>query len=156
MRGSNLVANVLLEHLGAEHVSTSMADHGAPVIVVRRGLQDLRAHASGWTTPSRPAPCARSWCGWRAGEASSPAASRAMVHRMHREPGREGMRALLPPDVLVAHKSRWRDAVAHDAGIVPPTGAEPYVLVVLTEGFAELQSAWRFIAVVSRQIHVAF
>jgi hypothetical protein len=32
--------------------------------------------------------------------------------------------------------------VAHDAGMVRPTGAEPYVLVVLTEGFAEIQSAW--------------
>jgi len=79
-----------------------------------------------------------------------------MVHRMLREPGREGMRALLPPDVLVAHKSRWRDAVAHNAGIVLPTGADPYVLVVLIEGFADLQSAWRFVAVVSRQIRVAF
>jgi len=142
VRGSNLAANVLLEYLGAEHVSASMAILGAPGIVVRRGLQDLHAYALGLNNIVTA-------CGLRTlllrlarGDVSSPAASHAMVDLMLREPGREGMRALLPPDVLVAHKSGWTDAVAHDAGIVLPTGAEPYVLVVLSEGFAEIQSAW--------------
>jgi len=76
-----------------------------------------------------------------------------MVGLMLREPGREGVRALLPLDVLVAHKSSSTDAAAHDVGIVLPQGAEPYVLIVLTEGFAEILYARRFAAEVSRRAH---
>ena len=76
-----------------------------------------------------------------------------MVGLMLREPGREGVRALLLLDVLVAHKSSSTDAAAHDVGIVLPQGAEPHVLIVLTEGFAEILSAWRFAAEVSRRVY---
>ncbi len=156
VRGSNLAANVLLEHLGAEQVSTSMADLGAPGIVVRRGLQDLRAHALGMNNTATARALRTLLLRLARGEVASPAASHAMVGLMLREPSRVGVRALLPADVLVAHKSGWTEAVAHDAGIVLPAVAEPYVLVVLTEGFADIQSAWRFVAEVSRQVHVAF
>ena len=63
------------------------------------------------------------------------------------------MRALLPPDMLVAHKSRSTDAVAHDIGIMLPQGAEPHVRIVLTEVFAEILSPWRFAAELSRRVY---
>jgi beta-lactamase class A len=78
-----------------------------------------------------------------------------MLDLMLREPGREGVRALLPPDVPVAHRGGWTEVVTHDAAIVLPPGGEAYVLIVLTEGFAEIQSAWHFVAGVSQLMHVA-
>ena len=56
-----------------------------------------------------------------------------MVGLMLRGPGREGVRELLLLDVRVGHKSSSTDAAAHDVGIVLPQGAEPHVLIVLTE-----------------------
>jgi len=70
---------------------------------------------------------------------------------MLREPGQEGVRALLHLDMLVAHKSCSTDAMAHDVSIVLPRGAEPHVLIVLTESFAEIPSPWRFAAELSRR-----
>ena len=72
---------------------------------------------------------------------------------MLRGPGREGVRELLLLDVRVGHKSSSTDAAAHDVGIVLPQGAEPHVLIVLTEVFAEILSAWRFAAEVSRRAY---
>jgi hypothetical protein len=76
-----------------------------------------------------------------------------MVGLMLREPGREGERALLLLDVLVAHKDSSTDAAAHDIGSVLLHGAEPHVLIVLTEGFAEILSPWRFAAELSRRVY---
>ncbi len=53
----------------------------------------------------------------------------------------------------MAHKTGWITSTAHDAAIVYPSGAEPYVLVVLTGGIPEHADANRLIADVARLVH---
>ena len=66
VRGSNLAANALRDLLGAERVSASMATLDAPGIVVRRGLQDLRAYALGINNTAIARALCSSCCGWHA------------------------------------------------------------------------------------------
>lgn len=51
----------------------------------------------------------------------------------------ESLPALLPEEVRVAHKTGWTGDVHHDTGIVYPEERKPYVLSILTRGFAEDQ-----------------
>ena len=43
----------------------------------------------------------------------------------------------VPAGTPVAHKTGWITGVLHDAAVVYPRGRAPYVLVVLTRGFAD-------------------
>jgi beta-lactamase class A len=66
------------------------------------------------------------------GAAVSESASAEMIELMKGEVIDNGLRAGLPPDVPVAHKTgNWSDAT-HDAGIVFAKNG-PYVFVVLSE-----------------------
>ena len=59
----------------------------------------------------------------------------------------------LPPGTRVAHKTGQITGVLHDAAIVYPANAPPYVLVVLTRGSPEEQVARSLIADVSRLVY---
>ena len=59
----------------------------------------------------------------------------------------------LPPATPVAHKTGWITGHSHDAAIVMPMGQAPYVLVVLTRGFATNEAGDAAGAEVARAVH---
>jgi hypothetical protein len=75
VRGSNLAANVLLEPLGAEQASASMASLGARGSSSGAGCRTCAPMPWGRTTPPRHEPCARCCFGWH--PARSPRRRRA-------------------------------------------------------------------------------
>jgi beta-lactamase class A len=73
--------------------------------------------------------------------AASPAASREMVEVLARQHFTQMIPAGVPRGVRTANKTGSITRIAHDAAIVFPPGRAPYVLVVLTRGFASPESA---------------
>jgi hypothetical protein len=56
----------------------------------------------------------------------------------------------------VEHKTGWiGEVVYHDAAIVRPAAAAPYVLVVLTGGIKEDSVAYDLVADISRSVYAA-
>lgn len=49
----------------------------------------------------------------------------------------EGIPALLPSDVKVAHKTGWSGDFFHDTGIIFPPNRKPYAITLFTHGFPE-------------------
>jgi beta-lactamase class A len=74
-----------------------------------------------------------------------------MVDILGRQHFREMIPAGVPPGVRTANKTGDITRIAHDAAIVFPPGRPPYVLVVLTRGFATPASA----APVARELSAA-
>ena len=65
----------------------------------------------------------------------------AMVDILARQEFREMIPAGLPAGTRVANKTGNITRINHDAAIVYPPGRAPYVLVVLTRGFAHPTAA---------------
>jgi beta-lactamase class A len=74
-----------------------------------------------------------------------------MVEILKRQKFRAGIPAGLPPDVPVGNKTGTITRIHHDGAIV--LGPRPYVLVVLTRGFADEKTSDALIARITREIH---
>ena len=83
----------------------------------------------------------------------SPAACEAMLAILRAQAFNEGIPAGLPADVVVAHKTGSITDLYHDAAVVEPPGAVPYVLVVLTQGLEETRVAPALVASIAREVH---
>jgi beta-lactamase class A len=75
-----------------------------------------------------------------------------MVEILARQEFDDEIPAGLPPGTRVAHKTGWITGIVHDAAIVYPDGARPYVLVVLTRGIERREEAQGLIADISRLV----
>ncbi len=152
VRSSNLATNLLIELVGAPHVMELMRALGAHDIRVLRGVEDEKAYAAGRnnTTTARDLMLVLRTIAER--RAVSPAASERMLAILAAQEFREKIPAGLPPGVPVANKTGDITGIHHDAAIVMPPGERPYVLVVLTSGFADEAAANRVIAEVSRAV----
>ena len=62
----------------------------------------------------------------------------------------DGIPAGLPAGTPVAHKTGELTAVYHDAALIYPPGRPPFVLVVLTKGYAERPQAMKLQADLAR------
>jgi beta-lactamase class A len=82
----------------------------------------------------------------------TPASREKMLEILRAQEFNEKIPAGLPPGTVVAHKTGDITGVHHDAAIVFPAGEAPYILVVLTAGFADEAEANRKIAEVSRVV----
>jgi beta-lactamase class A len=147
---SNLATNILIEMADAERVTSSMRALGADSIVVLRGVEDGPAFEAGLsnTTTARDLGIIMSALG--RGEVVSPTASEEMLEIMSRQQWRTKIPAGLPEGVRVAHKTGRITGISHDSGVVFPSGAPPYALVILTRGFEDPDRADGVAAEISR------
>lgn len=148
---SNLATNLLIDRLGAERVFETMRSYGAEGMLVRRGVEDDKAFERGLnnTATARGFHAILTAIGQR--EVVSADASAEMIAILKRQTFRDGIPAGLPPEMAVAHKTGTITKVHHDGGIVFAT--RPYVLVVLTRGFADEKSSDALIAGVSKLVY---
>jgi beta-lactamase class A len=59
----------------------------------------------------------------------------------------------VPEGVRVANKTGWITAHNHDAAVVFPPGAPPYVLAVMVRGIEEQAEAAALVAEISRRVY---
>ena len=150
---SNLATNLLIERVGPENVQATMERLGTTRMRVRRGVEDGLAFRAGLNNVTTSRDLAVVLDRIAHGEAVSPGADAAMVAVLLRQRFHSMIPAGLPPGTPVAHKTGWITRHAHDAAIVLPPGAAPYVLVVLTRGFATQDEADPVVAEIARVVH---
>ncbi|MGM0669102.1 MAG: serine hydrolase [Gemmatimonadota bacterium] len=151
-RSSNLATNILIQEADAERVTGSMRTLGADSIHVLRGVEDGPAFEAGLSNTTTARDLGAIMAALARGTAASEESSREMLEILSRQHWQTKIPALLPEDVRVAHKTGRITGISHDAGVVYPPGAPPYVLVILTRGFDEGEDADSVAARISRLI----
>ncbi len=150
---SNLATNILIEEADPERVTELMRSLGADSIQVLRGVEDIPAFRAGLSNTTTARDLGILLLALARGEVGSEALSAEMVEVLERQHWNTKIPAGLPPGTRVAHKTGWITEISHDAGIVYPEGAPPYVVVILTRGFEENEEAEAVAARISRRIH---
>ena len=152
---SNLATNILIERVAAKNVMKTMREIGANHIQVLRGVEDTKAferHLNNSTTARDLMIILRRIAERRA--VSAPA-SDEMIQILLTQHFNEGIPAGVARDAKVAHKTGSITKIYHDAAIVYPPKRKPYVLVVLTRGFADEKQAHQLVADISRVVYEA-
>jgi beta-lactamase class A len=149
---SNLATNILIDELGADAVQQTVDRVGGDGMRVLRGVEDGPAFRAGMNNTTT----ARGLASVLAAIARCDVLSRPhcdeMLDVLAAQQHRQMIPAGLPSGVRVAGKRGWITGIEHDAAVVMPLNSPPYVLVVLTRGAADSESAWRAAADISRLV----
>ncbi len=156
-RSSNLATNVLIALAGAARADSTMHALGARRIHVLRGVEDGKAYERGMNNTTTARDLAVILAAIQQDRAASPASCAEMRRILLAQEFNESIPAGLPAGTPVAHKTGDITGHLHDAAIVYPPHAPPYVLVVLTRGIPDHRVAASLIADISRLVyeHVA-
>ena len=152
---SNLATNLIIELVQADSVQRTLEGMGAQTMRVLRGVEDIKAFERGLNNTATASDLAVLLDAIRRNEAVSRAASEAMRDILLEQEFNEMIPAGLPGTARVAHKTGWITGIVHDAAIVYPENAPPYVLVILTEGFDDHATASQVGAEIARIVHEA-
>ena len=150
-RSSNLATNALIPLVDAARADATARALGADLARVPRGVEGTPAYERGLNNVTTAADLAAMLLALERGTAASPASCRAMLDILLAQEFNSEIPAGLPKGTRVAHKTGSITGVRHDAAIVYPEGAAPYVLVVLTRGVPQPALARAFIADVARR-----
>jgi len=153
VRSSNLATNILLERLEPSRVNATAHALGADSIQVLRGVEDGKAFAQGLNNTTTARDLALLLDAIAGGRAASRGQTARMVDFLLAQEFNEGIPAGVPAGVRVAHKTGEITAISHDAAIIYPPGRGPYVLVVLTKGYAAPREAYRLMADLSGLVY---
>jgi len=149
---SNLATNLLIETVDPRRVTATLRELGADSMNVLRGVEDLKAFDAGQNNTTT----ARDLGVVMAAVATSPrfsdAARQEMLTTLEHQHFRENIPAGLPEGTRVANKTGWITGHNHDAAVVFPDEAPPYVLAVLTRGIEDQQVAAALVADLSRRV----
>ncbi len=155
VRSSNLATNVLIQRLGADRVTATARALGADSVQVLRGVEDGAAFRRGLNNTLTARDLARLYLVLLQGRAASPEGTQHILGLLAAQEFNGGIPAGLPAGTLVAHKTGWITGAAHDAAIVYPAGAPPYILVIMTRGYrteAEAEAVMQRIATEAHRI----
>lgn len=146
VRSSNLATNVLIEAVGATNVAMAARSLGMDSTSFPRGVEDGKAFRAGINNTTTAGDMARLLFAIYTHNAASRMACDRMMGILGRQEFRDGIPRGSPPGALVANKTGSITKHAHDAAIVFPSNASPYVLVVMTRGFTSASDAEAAIA----------
>jgi beta-lactamase class A len=118
-----------------------------------RGVEDLKAFEQGLSNRATSKDLARLMTHLMNGTAVSRQADASMRQILFDQRFNDMIPAGLPPDVKVAHKTGQITRINHDAAIVYPPNAEPYVLVILIEGVDDHAVSAALGARIAGQVH---
>jgi beta-lactamase class A len=136
-RSSNLATNILIAEARPERIAQTMERIGARDMHVLRGVEDNAAFRAGMNNTTTAYALMRVMRAVQDPAVVGQAAAREMQEILARQEFTEMIPAGLPEGTRVANKTGSITRIAHDAAIVYPPGRAPYVLVVLTRGFAD-------------------
>lgn len=130
VRSSNLATNLVLERVGCTAATDAWRAVGAGRSVVDRGIEDYAAKAAGLDNTVTAADLAALLAALETDRLASTDSCREMRVVLLAQEKNDDLPSGLPPGTRIAHKNGWVDGVRHDAGIVYPPDAAPYLLVV--------------------------
>jgi beta-lactamase class A len=141
VRSGNLATNILVEKVGGQNVNQFIRALGIEGVTVCRGMYDRAALRLGMNNSATARGLTQTMNLIARKKVVSERASDEMLHILFGQEFNESIPALIPNFVRVAHKTGWSDDVFHDTGIIYPMDRKPYVLTIMTRGFAEEQEA---------------
>lgn len=131
---SNLATNILIEVAEPARIETMLARVGADSMSVLRGVEDLKAFQAGLSNTTTARGLGATMVAVAESELFTEESRREMLDVLSRQHFTGGIPAGVPEDVRVANKTGWITGINHDAAIVLPDGAPPYVLVIMVRG----------------------
>ena len=155
-RSSNLATNTVIGLVGAARADSTAHALGATHIRVLRGVEDGKAFERGLNNTTTARDLAALLIAIQQDKAATPAGCAAMRDVLLGQEFNTEIPAGLPAGTKVAHKTGQITGVLHDAAIVYPAKAPPYVLVVLTSGIPDERVARAMIADISRMVYGHF
>jgi beta-lactamase class A len=126
-----------MEKIGTQNVNDFIQALGIQGVTVRRGVEDNAAFGAGLNNSASARGLTQTMKLIAEGKVVSKQASEKMIQILLGQEFNESIPALLPKSVKVAHKTGWTGEFYHDTGIVFPEGRKPYVISIMTRGFAE-------------------
>jgi beta-lactamase class A len=146
VRSSNLATNLLLDAVGLTAVDATLEAVGATDSIVSRGIEDTDARDAGLQNLVTAQDLARTLQALVAATAAGRDACDEILSVLAAQQINDALPALLPPGTRVAHKSGWVDGISHDAGIVYPDDADPFIVVICTSSPLDERSGCHLIA----------
>jgi beta-lactamase class A len=131
---SNLATNILIEAADPARIEDMLAQMGADSMSVLRGVEDLKAFEAGLSNTTTARGLGAVMAGVMESELFTEESRAEMLEILSRQHFTDGIPAGVPEGVRVANKTGWITGINHDAAIVFPEGAPPYVLVVMVRG----------------------
>ena len=153
---SNLAANILIDHLGAQRIQLLAHELEAHSMMMIRGVEDLKAYEAGINNRTTARDMGQLFRLISDGRAASEASCKKMIAILSEQRFNDGIPAGLPAGTKVAHKTGRITLINHDGGILYTRNGKEYVLVVLTSGIDEPAVSDALIADLSRIVYAAF
>lgn len=150
---SNLATNILIERVGAANVTATMRAFGANDIQVLRGVEDNKAYRLGMNNTTTAYDLMLIFEQIALGRAVSKNASKEMIDILEHQHFNTLIPALLPKDVIVAHKTGSITGIEHDSGIVMLPDGRRYLLVILSKDLLNADNGIHAIASISKLIY---
>lgn len=150
---SNLATNIIIEKVDARNVTSTMRSLGAMDLQVLRGVEDSKAFAKGLNNTVTAFDLMLLFDQMSKGKIVDKAASEKMIGILRDQRFNEIIPALLPKEVVVAHKTGWITGVQHDSGIVILPGGKRYSLVLLSKNLTDEKAGIAAMARVSKLIY---
>ncbi len=150
---SNLATNILIEKVDAKKVTKTMRDLGANKIKVLRGVEDMKAFDAGLNNSTTAYDLMLIYEAIASNKIVSPKACENMIKILSDQKFKTVIPALLPEDVIVAHKTGSIDGVQHDTGLVLLPKGKKYVIILLSKNIDDRESAIGKMAKISKMIY---
>ena len=150
---SNLATNLLIDFLSADSVQATSERLGTTHMKTIRGVEDLKAFDLGLSNQATSSDLAVLLERLRTGTAVSPAADSVMLSFLHDQFFNAMIPSGLPKGLKVAHKTGSITKIHHDAAVVYPLNAEPYVLVIMVKGITDSKISSELGSSITRLIH---
>ncbi len=152
---SNLATNLLIDFLGAESIQETVDSLDASGMRVLRGVEDLKAFDLGLSNSTTTRALATLMEAISQGQAVNATADTSMIDILLDQQFNEMIPAGLSENTRVAHKTGQITRIHHDAAIIYPHNAPPYVLIILIEGLEDGTDSAALGASITRTIHAA-
>jgi len=130
---SNLATNILIELADPEAVMATLKETGADGVSVIRGVEDLKAFDQGLSNRTDAYGMMMAMKAVFDSQLVSIKSRQEMIGILKSQQFNE----MIPAGTSVAHKTGRITGITHDAAIVMPENDSPFVLVILTRGWAD-------------------
>ena len=134
---SNLATNILIELADPEAVMATLKETGADGVSVIRGVEDLKAFDQGLSNRTDAYGMMMAMKAVFDSQFVSVKSRQEMIGILKSQQFNEMIPAGLPAGTSVAHKTGRITGITHDAAIVMHENDSPFVLVILTRGWAD-------------------
>jgi beta-lactamase class A len=150
---SNLATNILIEMADAKKVTQNIREIGAKNIQVLRGVEDQKAYDLGLNNKVTARDLMLIFEKLGEGKWISESACRQMIDILKQQHFNELIPALLPKEVIVAHKTGWITRHSHDSALIILPDGRKYALVILSKGWESNDLATEILANSSKYVY---